>query len=274
MCYNLCSVLHRLFLILRSSIMIKRILKFLGFGILGFIIIICFFGDQIMYFFDNNKYLNEVLYVKFGRGTTIIVGLIILFIFSFLFFKLLIWIIKTIYNTNEKYSIVVAYDWKDFLASWGIVLSIWCIISLIIKFESNMIVPTILCFIAGIFGIVNYKNRMEIINQLKYNGFSAFWRLITTFLFGIISYPFFILGLIFHTILGMPSMLDVVGEMSNNSDFESGYVSDGNGNITAYSKIKNLDSKGNVTSEHVHYKDDDGKDHDIFVSKLYFLLFN
>lgn len=248
--------------------MIKRILKFLGFGILGFIIIIYFFGDQILYFFDNNKYLNEVLYVKLGRGPTVIVGLIILFVLSFLFFLFLIWFIKTIYNINKKYSIVVSYNWKDFLASWGIVLSIWCIISLIMKFEANMIVPSILCFIAGIFGVIDYKNRMEIIHQLGYKGFSAFLRIITTFLFGIISYPFFIFGLIFHTILGMPSMLDAVGEMSNNSDFESGYVSDGNGNITAYSKIKNLDSKGNVTSEHVHYKDDDGKDHDIFVGKL------
>ena len=112
--------------------MIKKILKFIGFGILGFIIIIYFFSDQIMYFFDNNKYLNEVLYVKFGQGPTIIVGLIILFVLSFLFFKLLIWIIKTIYKTNEKYNIVVTYDWKDFLASWGIVLSIGIIISMII----------------------------------------------------------------------------------------------------------------------------------------------
>ena len=31
--------------------------------------------------------------------------------------------------------------------------------------------------------------------------------------------------------------------------------------------MKNLDSKGNVTSEHVHYKDDDGTDHDIFIRK-------
>jgi hypothetical protein len=248
--------------------MIKKILKFLGFGILGFIIIIYFFGDQIMYFFDNNKYLNEVLYVKFGTGTTIIVGLILLFVLSFFFFKLLIWLIKTIYKTNEKYNIIVSYDWKDFLASWGIVLSICMIVSMIIKFEANMIVPSILCFIAGVFGVINYKNRMEIIHQLGYKGFSAILRWITTFIFGIISYPFFVLGLIFHTILGMPSMLDVVGEMSKNTDFETGYISDGNGNITAYSKMKNLDSKGNVTSEYVHYKDDDGKDHDIFVNKM------
>ena len=110
--------------------MIKKILKFLGFGILGFIIIIYFFSDQIMYFFDNNKYLNEVLYVKFGMRTTLIVGLILLFVLSFLFFKLLIWLIKTIYKTNEKYNIIVSYDWKDFLASWGIVLSMSIVINI------------------------------------------------------------------------------------------------------------------------------------------------
>ena len=158
--------------------MIKKILKFLGFGILGFIIIIYFFSDQIMYFFDNNKYLNEVLYVKFGMRTTLIVGLILLFVLSFLFFKLLIWLIKTIYKTNEKYNIIVSYDWKDFLASWGIVLSIGMIVSMIMKFEANMIVPSILCFIAGVFGVINYKNRMEIIHQLGYKGFPAFLRII------------------------------------------------------------------------------------------------
>lgn len=248
--------------------MIKKILKFIGFGILGFIIIIYFFSDQIMYFFDNNKYLNEVLYVKFGSGPTLIVGLILLFVLSFLFFKLLIWLIKTIYKTNEKYNIIVSYDWKDFLASWGIVLSIGMIVSMIIKFEANMIMPAVLCFIAAIFGIINYKNRLEIIHQLGYKGISAVWRLFATFLFGIISYPFFILGLIFHTILGMPTMLDAVGEMTEDFDYETGYISDGNGNIKAYSNLKLKDANGKVTHESIHYKDDDGKDHDIHINRM------
>ena len=235
--------------------MIKKILKFIGFGILGFIIIIYFFSDQIMYFFDNNKYLNEVLYVKFGQGPTIIVGLIILFVLSFLFFKLLIWIIKTIYKTNEKYNIVVTYDWKDFLASWGIVLSIGIIISMIMKFEANMIFPSILCFIAGIFGVIDYKNRMKIIHQLGYKGFPAFLRIITTFLFGIISYPIFIIGLIFNMIKMTPSIVETGVDIASDpigmgEDLETGTYINSDGDAGFYIKNKKgmtLDSDGNIT---------------------------
>ena len=248
--------------------MIKKILKFIGIGILGLILVIALFADQIMYFFENNKFLNDVLYIKFGKPATVIVSLILLFIISYLMLKFLIWLFKTIYKINRKYNIIVAYNWKDFLASAGIFLFIAIIIAMIIKFEANMIMPAVLCFIVAIFGIINYKNRLEIIHQLGYKGIGAGWRLFTTVLFGIISYPFFILGLIFHTILGMPSMLDAVGEMSKDTDFESGYISDGNGNITAYSRTKNLDSKGNVTSEYIHYKDEDGKDHDIHINRM------
>lgn len=48
---------------------------------------------------------------------------------------------------------------------------------------------------------------------------------------------------------------------------EYGYIRDDNGNLTTYSKSKLRDANGRVYSENVHYRDDKGNDHDIFISK-------
>ena len=53
----------------------------------------------------------------------------------------------------------------------------------------------------------------------------------------------------------------------NEDRVEYGFIRDDNGNLTTYSKSQLKDANGRVYSENVHFKDDDGNDHDIFISK-------
>ena len=248
--------------------MVKRILKFFGIGTLGSIIVIAIFSENILKFFETNEYLNNVLYLKFGKGTTIILGLILLFIMSYIALALIIKIIKLIYKLNEKYHFVVGYRWYDFLASFGIFAMFGMLYEIISSFEANEVLPTIGMTILGVWGIINYKNRIALIKQYGYTGFSLFFRLITTFLFGLASFGFFIFGLIFHTAKATPDILDVATSLGGDGEMEYGYMSDGNGNITPYSNYKQKDANGNVRRENIHFKDDDGKDHDISINKF------
>ena len=53
----------------------------------------------------------------------------------------------------------------------------------------------------------------------------------------------------------------------NEDRVEYGFIRDDNGNLTTYSKSQLKDANGRVYSENVHFKDDDGNDHNIFISK-------
>lgn len=235
--------------------MLKKILKFLGIGVLASVITIAIFGTKIMNFFDTNKYVLETLNPKYGKGTVIILGLLLIFVISYIALLILILITKLIFKINKKYNIVVAYNWKDFLASISISLMIALIVTMIIEFDSKMIFATILFLIMGIIGIVYYKNRLNVINKMGYKGFNAIWRLITTFVFGIISYPIFIIGLIFNMIKMTPTIVetgvDIVSDpIGMGEDLETGTYINSDGDAGFYAKNKDgitLDSDGNIT---------------------------
>ena len=54
---------------------------------------------------------------------------------------------------------------------------------------------------------------------------------------------------------------------NNNEKVEYGFIRDDKGNLTTYSKSQLKDANGRVYSENVHFKDDEGNDHDIYISK-------
>ena len=83
-----------------------------------------------------------------------------------------------------------------------------------------------------------------------------------------LNFFFFVFGLIFHTAKATPDILDVATSLGGDGKMEYGYMSDGNGNITPYSNYKQKDANGNVYRENIHFKDDDGKDHDIYINKV------
>ena len=235
--------------------MLKKILKFLGIGVLASVITIAIFGTKIINFFDTNKYVLETLNPKYGKSTVIILGLLLIFIISYIALLILILITKLIFKINKKYNIVVAYNWKDFLASISISLMIALIVTMIIEFDSKMIFATILFLIMGIIGIVYYKNRLNVINKMGYKEFNAIWRLITTFVFGIISYPIFIIGLIFNMTKMTPTIVetgvDIVSDpIGMGEDLETGTYINSDGDAGFYAKNKEgitLDSDGNIT---------------------------
>ena len=235
--------------------MFKKILKFIGLGIFASIITIAIFGTKIMNFFDTNKYVLETLNPKYGKGTVIILGLLMIFIISYIALIILILITKLIFKINKKYNIVVAYNWKDFLASISISLMIALIVTMMIEFDSKMIFATILFLIMGIIGIVYYKNRLNVINKMGYKGFNAIWRLITTFVFGIISYPIFIIGLIFNMTKMTPSIVETGIDIASDpigmgEDLETGTYINSDGDAGFYIKNKKgitVDSDGNIT---------------------------
>ena len=235
--------------------MFKKILKFIGLGIFASIITIAIFGTKIMNFFDTNKYVLETLNPKYGKGTVIILGLLMIFIISYIALLILILITKLIFKINKKYNIVVAYNWKDFLASISILLMIALIVTMMIEFDSKMIFATILFLIMGIIGIVYYKNRLNVINKMGYKEFNAIWRLITTFVFGIISYPIFIIGLIFNMIKMTPSIVETGVDIASDpigagENLETGTYINSDGDAGFYIKNKKgmtLDSDGNIT---------------------------
>ena len=134
--------------------MIKKLLKFFGIGILGSIIVIAIFSENILQFFETNEFLNNVAYLKFGKGPPIIIGLILLFILSYIALTLIIKIILFLYKLNEKHHFVVGYRWYDFLASFGIIAMFGMLYVIITSFKANEIFPTILMSILGILGLI------------------------------------------------------------------------------------------------------------------------
>lgn len=256
--------------ILGSEKYVKKILKFIGKEFIGFMIIACIFSDRIGYVLE--KYLNISGFInKFGKTSTAIGLIIFILIVSYLIPTILIIIVKGLYKLNEKYNVVIAYNWKDFLASIGIALFICGVIALIIDFDTNMIVPIILLFILAIFGFSNYKKRFKIIQQLGYRGFSAIWRTVTTFLFGIISFPFFLIALIFNVGKATPTIVETGIDIASDpfgmgDDAETGTYINSDGETGFYVKNKDgftIDTDGNMsyrkTDKDGFYYDTNGK---------------
>ena len=248
--------------------MLKKILKFIVKEIIGIIIISCFFNDKAGHILE--KYFN-IFIDKFGRVPTAIGLIIFILIVSYLITTILIIIVKGLYKLNEKCNVVIAYNWTDFLASMGITLFIWGVIVLIIDFDANMIVPMILLFIFAIFGLSSYKKRFKIIKQMGYHGFSAVWRTVTTFLFGIISFPFFLIALIFNVGKATPTIIETGLDIASDpfgmgDDAETGTYINSDGKAGLYVKNKDgftIDTEGNMsyrkTDKDGFYYDTNGK---------------
>lgn len=250
--------------------MLKKILKFIVKEVIGIIILACIFSDKIGYILE--KYLNISAFIdKFGKIPTAIGLIAFILIVAYLIPTILIIIIKGLYKLNEKYNVVIAYNWTDFLASMGIALFIWGVLVLIIDFDANMIVPMILLFIFAIFGLSSYKKRFKVIQQFGYRGFSAIWRVITTFLFGIISFPFFIIVLIFNVGKATPTIVETGLDIASDpfgmgDDAETGTYVNSDGKAGIYVKNKKgftIDTEGNMsyrkTDKDGFYYDTNGK---------------
>lgn len=229
--------------------MIKKILKVILLGIIALIILALFFGESFVNFLINNEYLNNTLFIEYGKTNVIIFILIVTYILIVIGCLILWKLMKLAYKTNKKYNLVINCTWKDFLASWGFMFGIIAIILIIIDFNARDIFLYFFLIVCGICGLIFYKHKLEIIKDNGYKSGKALLRLIITYLFGLISLPVLI---IYMPVLAIKGGKEVIENLPD-VDMEVGSIIDENGNTTTFTSYSTKNIR--LTS----FTDKDGK---------------
>ncbi len=229
--------------------MVKKILKIIALGIVALVILALFFGESFVTFLINNEYLNNTLFVEYGKANVIITILIATYVLIIIGCLILWKLIKFAYKTNKKHNLVINCTWKDFLASWGFTFGIFAIILIITDFNVRYIFLYFFLIVCCICGVIFYKHKLEIIKNNGYKGGSAILRLIITYLFGLISLPALIIAMPVLVSKGGKEIIENLPDV----DMEFGAITDENGNTTTFTSY----STKNIRS--TSFTDKDGK---------------
>lgn len=190
------------------------------------------------------NYLRENFSVTQALAIILVVSIIILI----LAIIVIIFMCKICYKINKKNNLVINLTFKDFLASWSLIFGIFDLILIISSFNVRDILLYFFLFVCGICGVIFYKHKYEIIKENGYKGVGLVLRLISTFIFGLISLPVLI---IYMPVIALKGTKEVIENMPD-VDVEYGSAYDEAGNKATYVSYNTKNTK--VTT----YTDEDG----------------